>query len=125
VSSTFTRPLAQGVAGALAWFTVWAVAISILLLAFTGVPDAWWPETGHAFAASHPSLTPQAPSPDEGMHACDLIVGPAGDYCLRNGTQAAPHVTGGDAGITPGRALLLVPVAVGIALAVRLRRKAR
>lgn len=123
MSDTFARPMTQRVPGALAWFTVWAAAIGTLLLAFTGVPDAWWPETGHAFAASHPSRTQSAPSRAEGRDACDLIVGPAGDYCLRSGTRAALPVTGGQ--ITPGRAPLLVPVAVGITLAVRLRRKAR
>lgn len=125
MSNTFARPMAQRVTGALAWFTVWAAAIGTLLLAFTGVPDAWWPETGHAFAASHPSRTQPATSHAEGSDACDLIVGPAGDYCLRSGSRAAQPVPSGHAGITPGRALLLVPVAAGITLAVRLRRKAR
>ncbi|MBT2439838.1 hypothetical protein J7E93_06815 [Streptomyces sp. ISL-36] len=125
MSHTFARPMTQRVTGALAWFTVWAAAIGTLLLSFTGVPHAWWPETGHAFAASDPSRTQPAPSRAEGSDACDLIVGPAGDYCRKSGTRAAQPVTGGHAGITPGRALLLVPVAVGITLAVHLRRKAR
>ncbi|MDH2392190.1 hypothetical protein QCN29_26090 [Streptomyces sp. HNM0663] len=125
MSHTFARPLAQRVTGALGWFTVCAAAIGTMLLACTGVPDAWWPETGHALAASHPSRTQQAPSRAEGSDACALIVGPARDYCLTSGTRVASPVTGDHAGITPGRALLLVPVAVGITAAVRLRRTAR
>ncbi|MET9427886.1 MULTISPECIES: hypothetical protein [unclassified Streptomyces] len=123
MSHTFARPLAQRVTGALAWSAVWAAALGTLLLAFTGVPDTWWPDTGHAFAASHPSRA-QAPSRAEGSDACGLIAGAARDYCL-SGTPAAQPATGDHAGITPGRALLLVPVAVGITVAVRLRRPSR
>lgn len=124
MSNTFARPHARHVIGSVSWFTVWGVAIGTLVLAFTGVPDAWWPETGHAFAASHPSRLQPAPSRAEGNDACALIVGPARNYCLNGGTRAAQPVSSGHAGITPEGVLLLVPVAVGLTWAMRLRRKA-
>lgn len=73
MSNTFARPHTPRVIGALTWFTVWGVAIGALVLAFTGVPDAWWPETGQAFAASHPFRLQPAPPRAEGNDACALI----------------------------------------------------
>lgn len=67
-----------------------------LVVATAGLPSAWWPQTGQAFAASPSStvtattaraqskrgetVTPNVPKGDEA--ACDAIVGPAHSYCL-------------------------------------------
>ncbi|MFE4674480.1 hypothetical protein [Streptomyces sp. NPDC056723] len=75
------------------------VAAIVFVIAAPGVPSAWWPQTGNAFAAS-PSApsdtvtTPvqgaahgQAPAatPSSESDVCDAIVGPAHCYCLRAG----------------------------------------
>ncbi|MFB7453253.1 hypothetical protein [Streptomyces sp. NPDC056194] len=125
MSNTFARPRAQRLFGAVAWFTVWVAAIGTVVLVLTGVPDVWWPETGQAFAASYPTPTQPAPSPVEDSEVCAPILGPAHDYCLRGVTQAAQRGPGGHGGGTPERALLLVPVALGLTLILRLRRSPR
>ncbi|MFI8769469.1 hypothetical protein ACIGN6_31820 [Streptomyces sp. NPDC053792] len=123
MSNTFARTPAHRLIGAVGWFIVWGAAISSLVLAFTSVPAAWWPETGQAFAASHSANTQPAQAPAEGSAACDLIVGPALDYCLRSVAQAAPPAKGSDSGISPAQVLLLVPVALALTAAARQRRK--
>ncbi|MGW6144279.1 hypothetical protein [Streptomyces sp. NPDC055140] len=72
------------------------IAAIVFVIAAPGVPSAWWPQTGNAFAAS-PSApadavtTPvqgaahgQAPAatPSNEPDVCDAIVGPAHSYCL-------------------------------------------
>ncbi|MZE53574.1 hypothetical protein GTY86_20305 [Streptomyces sp. SID5770] len=109
MSNTFARIPAQRLIGAFGWFIVCAAALSALVLAISSVPTAWWPETGQAFAASHPSSPQLARSPAERGPTCELIVGPALDYCLRSVTQAAPPAKDGATGISPGQILLLVP----------------
>ncbi|MFF1400700.1 hypothetical protein ACFVZD_44085 [Streptomyces sp. NPDC058287] len=72
------------------------VVAIVFVIAAPGVPSAWWPQTGNAFAAS-----PSAPSnavtrpvqgaahgqvpaatPSNESDVCDAIVGPAHSYCL-------------------------------------------
>ncbi|MEW1699316.1 MULTISPECIES: hypothetical protein [unclassified Streptomyces] len=125
MSNTFARSRAQRLMGGLTWFVVWAAAIGSLALVSAGVPAAWWPETGQAFAAGHPVHPQPTPAASEDSGACDLIVGPARRYCLMSDTGAAPSGTGDHAGSTPGGVLILVPVALGIGLAARQRRRAR
>ncbi|MEU9545575.1 hypothetical protein [Streptomyces mirabilis] len=63
-----------------------AVAVDVLVLALgTSMPEPWWPHTGQAFAAD-------AHSPHR--DPCDLIVGPAKEYCERgtkNSASAGHH----------------------------------
>ncbi|MFE9024363.1 hypothetical protein ACFYNL_38260 [Streptomyces sp. NPDC007808] len=74
---------------------VWAVGVS--------VPEAWWPHTGHAFAAdTHPT----------NQDACALIVGSAKAYCERGTTTTAPAPEQPD---MTGAAWRLVPVCAGLA----------
>ncbi|MET9083664.1 hypothetical protein ABZX77_17515 [Streptomyces sp. NPDC004237] len=59
--------------------TVITVVIAAVVLALgVGVPDAWWPHTGQAFAA-------RAAHHD----SCALIVGPAKALCERGATRSA------------------------------------
>nr|WP_107905371.1 hypothetical protein [Streptomyces chartreusis] len=59
-----------------------AVVAGVLVLAVgSGVPEPWWPRTGHAFAAD---------APHADREACALIVGPAKEYCERGNTTSAP-----------------------------------
>ncbi|MCH5677291.1 hypothetical protein [Streptomyces gilvus] len=62
--------------------TVIAVVVAAVVLALgVGVPQAWWPHTGQAFAADAPHQDP-----------CALIVGPAKAYCER-GAAAKPSTS--------------------------------
>ncbi|WP_415954397.1 hypothetical protein [Streptomyces sp. KLOTTS4A1] len=89
-------------------FAVAAVATGALtatLLIGFAVPDGWWPTTGQAFASSAPETGAGADDP------CDLVVGPAKDYCrgqgLLQGAAPAPEFDAVDA-------WMLLPPAVGI-----------
>ncbi|MFI7008865.1 hypothetical protein [Streptomyces sp. NPDC050145] len=77
--------------------TAMTIALLLAALAFViaspSLPDAWWPQTGEAFAASPSSTRPAdaVPAPDAVPAAqatssepdvCDAIVGPAHAYCL-------------------------------------------
>jgi hypothetical protein len=68
-------------AAAVSVLTVIAVVASAVILALgVGLPDAWWPHTGQAFAAD------TRPAGDD---PCALIVGPAKAYCERGATTTA------------------------------------
>jgi len=87
---------------AAAVLTVIAVTVGVLVLALgVGVPAAWWPHTGQAFAASSP------PAHDD---PCHLILGEAKKYCERGTTHAvrAEHPGGAPT------AWRLVPVGAGL-----------
>ncbi|MGI5144208.1 MULTISPECIES: hypothetical protein [unclassified Streptomyces] len=61
--------------------TVFAVVAAAVVLALgVGVPQAWWPHTGRAFAAD---ARPKGDDP------CGLIVGPATAYCERGAARSA------------------------------------
>ncbi|MGW1562786.1 hypothetical protein ACWCQ1_40745 [Streptomyces sp. NPDC002144] len=67
------------VAAVVSVLTVIAVVVAAIVLALgVGVPQAWWPHIGQAFAADAPHQDP-----------CALIVGPAKAYCER-GAAAKP-----------------------------------
>jgi hypothetical protein len=69
------------VAAAASVLTVIAVVVAAVVLALgVGVPDAWWPHTGRAFAAD------TRPADDD---PCGLIVGPAKAYCERGAATTA------------------------------------
>ncbi|WP_331732578.1 hypothetical protein [Streptomyces sp. NBC_00989] len=79
ISSSWDR--SRRIRAAAAVLTLIAVTIGVLVLALrVDVPDAWWPHTGQAFAASSP------PAHDD---PCQLIVGEAKKYCERGTTRAA------------------------------------
>jgi hypothetical protein len=72
--------------------TVFAVVAAAVVLALgVGVPQAWWPHTGRAFAAD---ARPKGDDP------CGLIVGPGKVYCERGAARSAsagrPDVAGGE-----------------------------
>jgi uncharacterized membrane protein len=99
-SSTWDR--SRRLAAAASVLTLITVVVGVLVLAVgVSVPEAWWPHTGQAFAAeAHP--TDQDP--------CELVVGPAKDYCERGTTTTAstePDVA--------GAAWRLVPAGAGVA----------
>lgn len=92
-----------------------AAGIVTAFLIAQGIPDVWWPQTGNAF-------TPTAPHTGTGAHsdACDLIVGPARDYCQSADAPTAPSA---DDGIRPVGVVLLLPVVLGVIVLLRLRRR--
>ncbi|MFC9916370.1 hypothetical protein [Streptomyces sp. NPDC127197] len=108
-SSSWDR--SRRVTAAASVLTVIAVAAGVLVLALgVGVPQAWWPHTGQAFA------TDTRPADHD---PCDLIVGPARAYCERGTTDSAsaeqPDVA--------GAAWRLVPAGAGLAALVVWRRR--
>ncbi|MFF3350909.1 hypothetical protein [Streptomyces sp. NPDC002779] len=93
-------------AGAL---TVIAVAVGALVLAVgAGVPQAWWPHTGQAFAADNRPADPSR---------CALIAGPVRNSCERGATTTAFAGQPGGADAAWG----LVPAGAGVAALVMWR----
>jgi hypothetical protein len=98
------------------------VALPAVLLALviqTGVPQSWWPQTGQAFAADQTHIAAARTDP------CDLIVGPAKEYCERghqSATTSSPSAS--EVSHEGARAAwMAIPLAAGLAAAaVWLRR---
>ncbi|MFC7308983.1 hypothetical protein ACFQVC_32850 [Streptomyces monticola] len=90
--------------------TLSAAVLFVVGLVGFGVPDVWWPQTGEAFAASlHPTSPPRHDDP------CDLVAGPAKDYCNTGvvpGAAPAPNFDALDAWmiLPPVAGLLLLGV---------------
>ncbi|MFJ6636755.1 hypothetical protein ACIQMR_36145 [Streptomyces sp. NPDC091376] len=100
------------IAAAACVLTVIAGTVGMLVLAAgSSVPAAWWPHTGQAFTAD---ARPAHQDP------CDLIAGPAKEYCERG----TPETTSAEHQGTAGAAWTLVPAGAGTAalLVWRLRR---
>ncbi|MGW0628496.1 hypothetical protein [Streptomyces sp. NPDC002758] len=98
------------VAAAASVLTVIAIVAGALVLALgVGLPDAWWPHAGQAFAAG------TSPAGDD---PCALIVGPAKAYCERGATAT----TAGQQDVA-GAAWRLVPAGAGVAALVVWRRR--
>lgn len=88
------------IAAAVSVLMVIAVVAGTVILALgVGLPHAWWPHTGQAFAAD---ARPAHQDP------CALVVGPARAHCERGSTTAAGHQD--EAGTT----WHLVPVGGGV-----------
>ncbi|TVZ84770.1 hypothetical protein [Streptomyces sp. BK340] len=88
------------VAAAASALTVIAVLAAAVVLALgVGVPQAWWPHTGRAFAADAAHRDP-----------CALIVGPAKAYCERG---AATTASASQQDVAGG-AWRLVPAGAGV-----------
>ncbi|WP_405914579.1 hypothetical protein [Streptomyces sp. NBC_00728] len=76
------------IAAATSVLTVIAVVTGAAILALGGLPDAWWPHTGQAFAAGpHPAH----------HDPCAVIVGPAKAYCESGAATAGQQDTAGAA----------------------------
>ncbi|MFG2794796.1 hypothetical protein [Streptomyces sp. NPDC048419] len=89
-----------------------ALAVALLVLAAkSGLPKAWWPHTGRAFA-SDARAADQDP--------CDLITGPGKAYCERSASTNAQHTDREPD--TVGAALRLVPAGAGVAALLVWRR---
>ncbi|MFF4361036.1 hypothetical protein [Streptomyces sp. NPDC001604] len=96
--TTLSWDRSRRVAAAVSVLTVIAVVVAAMVLALgAGVPQAWWPHTGQAFAADAAHRDP-----------CALIVGPAKAYCERGATTTASaghrDVAGGAWGLVPAGA---------------------
>ena len=77
--TTLSWDRSRPVAAAVSVLTVIAVVVAAVVLALgVGVPEAWWPHTGQAFAADAAHRDP-----------CALIVGPAKAYCERGTATTA------------------------------------
>ncbi|MET8210331.1 hypothetical protein ABZT51_30700 [Streptomyces sp. NPDC005373] len=82
------------------------IAAIVFVIAAPGVPSAWWPVTGDAFASSPSAPSDAVTTPVQGIahgqastaapsnesEVCDAIVGPAHSYCL--GAPAPPASSG-------------------------------
>jgi hypothetical protein len=90
-------------------------AVLFALVMGAGVPESWWPQTGQAFAADQPHAESAHQNP------CDLIVGPATDYCERG--QHATSSVGNAPHEGAGAAWMLIPAASGLATFVVWRRR--
>ncbi|MBW8707380.1 hypothetical protein MBT84_47875 [Streptomyces sp. MBT84] len=77
------------------------VAATVVLVLGVGVPGAWWPHTGRAFAAD---ARPAAGDP------CGLIAGPGKAYCARDNASSAST---GQQNLAGG-AWPLVPAGAGV-----------
>ncbi|MFD7015246.1 hypothetical protein [Streptomyces sp. NPDC059928] len=109
-----SRRRAQAV-GTLAVLTVLAAVLTVF--ATVGVPDAWWPQIGSAFAAGpHPVPSTAAPA-----DPCALITGPAQDSCTHAPAPSGPQ-QGGTGAADAWR--LAVP-AVGLVLVYAVRSSGR
>ncbi|MET7456266.1 hypothetical protein ABZT03_31190 [Streptomyces sp. NPDC005574] len=75
------------------------VAGAVILTLGVGLPDAWWPHIGRAFAADAAHRDP-----------CALIVGPAKVYCGRGATTTAAGQQD-----MAGAVARLVPAGAGVA----------
>lgn len=80
--TTLSWDRSRRAAAAVSVLTVIAVVVAAFVLALgVGVPEAWWPHTGQAFAADAAHRDP-----------CALIVGPAKAYCERGAASSAASV---------------------------------
>lgn len=97
---------ARRIAVAAGSLTTVCVAVGLLAVILSvGLPQAWWPDIGNAFAAD---ASPQRSKP------CAGVVGPAKEYCLRAATASA----GNDHHRRTGLTCSLVLVAIGLAVLV-------
>ncbi|WP_338704327.1 hypothetical protein V2W30_41160 (plasmid) [Streptomyces sp. Q6] len=123
-------------------FAVIALLITaiVFVICAPGVPAAWWPQTGGAFAASPTSpsaraaeavTAPQGAAPGQtedsarpaapsDSSVCDTIVGPAHAYCLR-GQEASASAQG----ITLARSWPVGALALGLGTLYVLSRRRR
>lgn len=114
-SSSRTRRIARA-AGTLIVIALPAVLLALVVGA--GVPEAWWPQTGQAFAAGQPHAESARRDP------CDLIVGPAKEYCergQRTTTSSSSAVAAPHEGVRA--AWMLIPPAAGLAAMAVWRRR--
>ncbi|MEU5436441.1 hypothetical protein AB0G73_24105 [Streptomyces sp. NPDC020719] len=99
-------------AGTLAVLAVLAAVVT--LFATVGVPDAWWPQIGSAFAA--------APQPTSLTDPCAPVTGPAHDSCTTPSPAPSSALSDGPGGADAFR--LAVPAA-GLILVYAVRSSGR
>ncbi|MEU6375484.1 hypothetical protein [Streptomyces sp. NPDC046909] len=125
-SSSFAPALVRRLAAVTSVLSVIAVAAAVLALAVgASLPEAWWPRTGAAFAAEASTASPSSPSSVR-QDSCDLIAGPAKEYCERATTTSAsisPPVAARGQGLADA-VWPLAPVGAGLAALVIWRRSA-
>ncbi|MDH6604406.1 hypothetical protein M2164_000039 [Streptomyces sp. SAI-208] len=90
-------------------------AVLMALVVGAGVPEAWWPHTGQAFAADD-----QPPAETARQAPCDLVVGPAEELCERAQHSPAPSsaYTGEASHAAVRAAWMVVPPVAGLAAVV-------
>ncbi|MGW1950753.1 hypothetical protein ACWCRC_41625 [Streptomyces sp. NPDC001940] len=110
------------------------IAAIVFVIAAPGVPSAWWPQTGDAFASSPsaPSATATTPvqgaahgqapaaTPSNESEVCDAIVGPAHSYCLG---APAPPASGGKFTLTDSWPLGVLGVGIAALYVANRRRR--
>lgn len=114
MTTTSSWDRTRRIAAAASVLTVIAGTLAMLVLtAGASVPSTWWPDTGEAFAAD---ARPAHQDP------CDLIAGPAKEYCERGTPESTPAEQRGAAGAV-GATWTLVPAGAGAAALVVWRRR--
>jgi hypothetical protein len=109
--ASFSPSLPRRIAAATTVLTVIAVAAGVLVVALSiGVPEAWWPHTGQAFATDTHTAH---------HDPCARTVEPAHAYCER-GTKTAAATAHHDAA---GAAWRLGTAGAGVAALVVWRRR--
>ncbi|MEU9286424.1 hypothetical protein AB0D57_17310 [Streptomyces sp. NPDC048275] len=115
-ASSFSSSRCRRIAAVASALIVIALPAALLALVVgAGVPESWWPRTGQAFAAdSHSGSARQDP--------CDLVVGPAKEYCERGTSSTASSA---DEAPRDGAsaAWMVIPSAAGLAAVVVWRRR--
>ncbi|KMS74251.1 hypothetical protein ACM01_15190 [Streptomyces viridochromogenes] len=118
--SSFSSPISRRMASVASTLLVIALpAVLLALIVGAGVPESWWPRTGQAFAADQPHSSSARQNP------CDLIVGPAKEYCERghHSNTTTSSSSAGEATDEGARAAwTLIPPAAGLAAVIVWRR---
>lgn len=110
ISSSWDRAGRLRAAASILAVTAGAIGVLVLSVGMS-LPEAWWPRTGQAFAASSPSAHEDP---------CGLIVGPAKAYCEPGTTNSGSADHHAEA---TGAAWRLVPAGAGLAALAMWRRR--
>ncbi|MFG2681200.1 hypothetical protein [Streptomyces sp. NPDC048392] len=121
-TSSFSSSRPRRIARAAGTLIVIALpAVLLALVVGAGVPESWWPQTGQAFAADQPHTAAARKDP------CDLIVGPAKEYCERGNHSATTTTSSASAGEATHEgaraAWMVIPPVAGLAAVVVWRRQ--
>ncbi|GGY06608.1 hypothetical protein [Streptomyces minutiscleroticus] len=96
-SSTVSHHRRRAAAAAISALLLFTAAVVLLLVAGTGLQENWLPHAGQAFAADTTAVSASASHSVDG-DPCDLVLGPAQRYCLREAGAATAGAGAAGAG---------------------------